>query len=39
VGRIRLEGSHHRTDIAAAALRDEVRVPDAPAVEHWRRGR
>lgn len=27
VGRIQLEGSHHRTDIAAAALRGEVRVP------------
>ncbi len=27
VGRIGLDGSHHRTDIAEAALRDEVRVP------------
>ena len=39
VGRIDLDGSHHRTDIAAAALRDEVRVPDVLAVEHWRSGR
>jgi len=27
VGRIGLDGSHHRTDIAEAAVRDEVRVP------------
>lgn len=39
VGRIGLEGSHHRTDIAAAALRDEVRVPALPSVGHWRRAR
>ena len=27
VGRIRLDGSHHRSDIAARAVRGEVRVP------------
>jgi phosphoribosylamine--glycine ligase len=28
VARIRLDGGHHRTDIAWAASRDEVSVPE-----------
>jgi phosphoribosylamine--glycine ligase len=39
VGRVGLQGGHYRTDIALAALGDEVHVPALPPVGHLRSGR